>query len=187
MLETCAGVDRLAGVVEAAPGMNAWGVFHAPDVDLAALERQVLALWNAAKGEPRLGSLIEIPTVYGGEGGPDLAGFALGLGVEAATVACWHSAVEYRVAAIGAMAGFPYLSGLDPRLHAPRLEIPHPATPAGTVIIGAAQAGVLPCTAPTGWRRLGHTGLSLFDPHQTPPCRLSPGDRVRFVPLAILP
>ncbi|MET0290579.1 MAG: carboxyltransferase domain-containing protein, partial [Pseudoxanthomonas sp.] len=34
-----------------------------------------------------------------------------------------------------------------------------------------------------GWRLLGRTPLTLFDPTRAQPCLLSPGDTVRFVPI----
>jgi len=50
----------------------------------------------------------------------------------------------------------------------------------GSVIIGGAQAGIMPCTAPSGWHIIGRTEVPLFDPLRDPPAACRPGDRIRF-------
>ena len=92
-----------------------------------------------------------------------------------------HAAGTYLVGAIGAMPGFPYLSGLDPSLARGRRASPRPQVPEGSVIIGGGQAAIMPQTAPSGWHVIGHASLRLFDPRQRPPALLQPGDEVRFV------
>ncbi len=59
--------------------------------------------------------------------------------------------------------------------------VPRMKVEEGTVIIGGTQAGVMPCTAPSGWHLLGKTESRMFDPHRAQPCSLSPGDQVKFV------
>jgi allophanate hydrolase subunit 1 len=54
--------------------------------------------------------------------------------------------------------------------------------PSGSVAIGGEFTGIYPRATPGGWRILGRTDVSLFDPGADPPTRLLPGDRVRFVP-----
>lgn len=51
----------------------------------------------------------------------------------------------------------------------------------GSVIIGGAQAGIMPVTAPSGWHIIGHTDTALFDPAAADPVLLRPGDTVRFL------
>lgn len=123
---------------------------------------------------------IEIPVVYGGEAGPDLAAAAAELGLAPAELAARHAAGAYTVAMIGFAPGFPYLSGLDPALALPRLATPRTRVAAGSVGIGGAQTGIYPRESPGGWRLLGRTPLRLFDAQRTPPSLLAPGDRVRF-------
>ena len=85
------------------------------------------------------------------------------------------------------MPGFPYLSGLDPRLACPRRASPRLRVVEGAVIIGGAQAGIMPQTAPSGWHIIGHAELRLFDPLADPPTLFRPGDTVRFAVSDILP
>ncbi len=91
-----------------------------------------------------------------------------------------HAAGSYIVFFIGFQPGFAYLGGLEAALHTPRRTAPRLEVPAGSVGIGGAQTGIYPASAPGGWQLIGRTALPLFDPAQTPPTLLQPGDRVRF-------
>lgn len=133
---------------------------------------------TAAVPAPRT---IEIPVRYGGEHGIDLEAAATELGLTPGALVERHTAPLYTVAMIGFAPGFPYLDGLDPALALPRLATPRSRVPAGSVGIGGAQTGIYPRESPGGWRLLGRTPLTLFDPEADPPSRLLPGDRVRFV------
>lgn len=138
---------------------------------------------HADEGEARAGRLVELPVRYGGEDGPDLADVARHTGLSEAEVVARHTAVEYLVLFIGFMPGFPYLWGLDPALTTPRLASPRRQVPAGSVGIGGDQTGVYPTVSPGGWRLIGRTPQTLYDPRVDPPTLLRAGDRVRFVPL----
>jgi KipI family sensor histidine kinase inhibitor len=175
----------LAGVGEAVPGMNNLMLVFDP-LRLAAddLAGRLRALWADLPAEDPGGRTIEIPVRYDGPDLADLAGHA-GLAVDAYVAR--HAGADYRVAALGAMPGFPYLSGLDPRLARPRRAVPRAAAPAGAVMIGGTQAGLMPVTAPTGWHILGHTDRVLFDAARPEPCLLRPGDHVRFVVREVAP
>jgi inhibitor of KinA len=131
--------------------------------------------------EPRL---VEIPTVYGGEHGPDIGFVAEHNGLTVDEVIRLHSEVTYTVYMLGFTPGFPYLGGLPDALATPRLETPRQRVPAGSVGIAGVQTGVYPLATPGGWRLIGWTPVVLFDPARTPPASLHPGDRVRFVPVA---
>lgn len=173
------------GVEEAVPGMNNLLVTFDPlQLEEGALEAMFDRLWHktAARGGASTaeGRTMEIPVVYGGAFGEDLAALArhAGLGIE--EVVTLHSGGDYCVAAVGAMAGFPYLSGLDPRLAMGRRAVPRARVEAGAVAIGGQQAGIMPCAAPTGWHIIGRTDVRLFDPEAAMPSLLRPGDTVRF-------
>jgi len=125
------------------------------------------------------GRLIEVPVDYHDESS-ELPQIASLLGLSPQEVITLHGASDYEVAAIGFSPGFPYLTGLDPRLVLPRKQSPRPV-PAGAVAIADAQAGIYPCASPGGWHVLGRTDVPLFDPDASTPSLLKPGDRVRFV------
>jgi KipI family sensor histidine kinase inhibitor len=168
------------------PAYASIGVFFDPlQVEMKAvdawLRAQLDALPSDALTETKAARTVEIPVVYGGESGPDLDSAAAELGITARQLAQRHAAGEYVVAMIGFAPGFPYLIGLDPALALPRLATPRTSVPAGSVAIGGAQTGLYPRESPGGWRLLGRTPMTLFDPTREPPALLAPGDRVRFV------
>jgi KipI family sensor histidine kinase inhibitor len=125
--------------------------------------------------------VIEIPVCYGAGFGEDFDDAAAELELAPTELIARHSAPLYTVAIIGFAPGFPYLSGLDPTLALPRLATPRTRVPAGSVGIGGAQTGIYPRESPGGWRLIGRTPLSLFDPQRAAPSLLAPGDRVRFI------
>lgn len=127
--------------------------------------------------------LIEIPTHYGNEFGPDLEFIAKHKGISASQVIRLHASTTYRVYMLGFVPGFAYLGSVPQEIAVPRLETPRTRVPAGSVGIAGRQTGVYPVESPGGWRLIGRTEIKLFDPTQDPPSLLQPGDRVRFVPI----
>jgi len=137
-------------------------------------------LSHAPASTPADERAVEIPVRYGGVDGPDLDALAARLGLSSHDLVERHASAEYRVAMIGFAPGFPYLLGLDPALHAPRLANPRLRVPRGSVAIGGAQTGIYPSVLPGGWQLIGRTPLVLFDTAREPACLLAAGDRVRF-------
>ena len=134
---------------------------------------------------PSGGRSIEVPVIYGGDAGPDLADVAAYAGCSPATVIERHASREYRVFMLGFLPGFAYMATVDETIAAPRRATPRLRVPAGSVGIAERQTGIYPRESPGGWQIIGGTALTLFDPGQTPPALFAPGDRVRFVPTAI--
>ena len=127
--------------------------------------------------------LVEIPTVYGGEDGPDLDFVADYHHISPEDVIRIHTGAVYQVYMLGFTPGFAYLGGMDPAIAAPRLAKPRTCVPAGSVGIAGEQTGVYPLETPGGWRIIGRTPLRLFDLLAEPPVCLAPGDEVRFIPV----
>jgi inhibitor of KinA len=178
---------RLVGVLECVPGFTSVTIHYDPVLVtrptssarwLGRSLRRVLADLDGVPGGD--GELVEIPVCYGGEFGPDLEGVAASSGLTAEEAVRLHAAGEYRVHLVGFVPGFPYLGGLDARLHTPRRESPRTAVPAGSVGIGGEHTGVYPVESPGGWQLIGRTPLRLFDAHRERPALLRAGDRVRF-------
>lgn len=170
-------------VREIVPGMNNITVMLSDPQQSAPDAVEWLRQWWETSDALELESrLIAIPVVYGGTSGPDLDEVALHSGLSASQVVACHASVDYVVYFIGFQPGFPYLGGLDPRLHTPRRAEPRVQVSAGSVGIGGSQTGIYPVTAPGGWQLIGHTQTALFAVDQHPPVLLRPGDRVRFVP-----
>lgn len=179
----CQRLQQNEQIAEVIPGMNNLTLLLR-DPQLKALDaiERLQRWWEESEvllAEPRQ---VEIPVVYGGSGGPDLAEVARAADLTSQQVVELHSSADYVVYFIGFQPGFPYLGGLDERLHTPRRAEPRLVVPGGSVGIGGSQTGIYPLAAPGGWQLIGHTPLSLFDPQQQPPTLLRPGDSVRFVP-----
>ena len=124
--------------------------------------------------------LVEVPVCYDAELAPDLDDVARHARISAKEVVDLHSSDEYRVACIGFVPGFPFLTGLPQKLATPRRSTPRKEIPPGSVGIGGAQTGIYPLKSPGGWNLIGRTPLRLFDPTKNPPVLLCAGDRVRF-------
>lgn len=129
---------------------------------------------------------IDVPVIYGGEYGIDLANSAKWLGMSIDELVKQHTNPVYTVYFIGFGAGFPYLGGLPKTLHMPRHAKPRANVPAGSVGIGGIQTGIYPLYSPGGWQLLGRTDLTLFDKNQNPPTLLQAGDTLKFVAVDIL-
>jgi len=172
--------DPTPGVIEAVPGLASLLVeldplFADADRVAAVIERRIVGL----DPTPLAGAMHTILVVYDG---PDLAEVAALVGLEPAEVVELHSSVEVRVRFCGFAPGFAYLGDLPAALHVPRLATPRTHTPAGSVAIAGPMSGIYPASLPGGWRVIGRTNVSLFDPRRDPPALLLPGDRVRFEP-----
>ncbi len=180
--------EDLPGLGELVPSYRALLVHYEPlTLDGERLRRHLQCLVRevTASGEAHLptGRLRRIPTVYGGEFGPDLEVVAELAGLSTAEVVQLHSSVDYHTYMIGFMPGFPYLGGLPKELHLPRLTTPRLRVPAGSVAIAVEQAGIYPVESPGGWYLLGRTPYRLFDVRRDNPSYIEPGDSVRFVPI----
>lgn len=100
--------------------------------------------------ESELVTVVEIPTVYGGEFGPDLGFVASHNHLTEADVVSIHSGTDYLVYMMGFIPGFTYLGGMDPRITTPRLSSPRTHIPAGSVGIAGEQTGTYPSDSPGG-------------------------------------
>jgi len=170
-------------VVESIPGMNNLTVvLHNPQqTALDAIER-LQSWWEESEAVLPESRQIEIPVIYGGEAGPDLEEVARHHQLTTRQVVELHASADYVVYFIGFQPGFPYLGGLDKRLHTPRRAEPRVVVPAGSVAIGGSQTGIYPLASPGGWQLIGRSNLQLFNPQHQPPTVLRPGDSIRFVP-----
>ncbi len=125
--------------------------------------------------------LVAIPTVYGGEYGPDLPHVADHNGLSPEQVIDVHAGADYLVYMMGFSPGFTYLGGMSERIATPRLKTPRTAIPAGSVGIAQTQTGIYPVTSPGGWQLIGRTPVHLFDATREPPTLVEPGDFIRFI------
>lgn len=173
------------GLVELVPTYRSLAIHFDPlCIHASRLEALVQNLGEQFEEfEPPAPRTIEVPVVYGGEWGPDLAGVSEQIGLSEADIIALHSEVLYRVFMLGFMPGFPYLGGMSPLIEVPRLPTPRTFVPAGSVGIAGLQTGIYPTASPGGWRLIGRTPLRLFDATREPPALLEAGDLVRLLPI----
>jgi KipI family sensor histidine kinase inhibitor len=168
-------------VLEAVPGMNNLMLaFARPPRELAQLRERVLQAWSCVKPMTLQGRVVELPVVYGGDGGPHMADVVAHTGLTIDDIAELHSTPLYPVYALGSHPGYCYLGGMDPRIATPRRKQPVLRIPGGAVSIGGFQTGVSASPGPSGWNTIGSTSMSFFDPARDMPALLQPGDSIRF-------
>jgi KipI family sensor histidine kinase inhibitor len=149
------------------------------------LEAVTRALESAAGQPPpaRETARVDVPVVYGGEHGPDLAGVAAHTSLTEAEVVGRHASQPYRVFMLGFVPGFAYMGIVDESIAVPRRATPRVRVPAGSVAIAGRQTGVYPQETPGGWHLLGRTRTRMFDVDRSPQFLVRAGDEVRFVPV----
>ncbi len=177
--------EKIVGVGEVVPAFSSLLVRYDPlmtDYDEVAFKvGQVAAgIELSAEGSSK-GNIVEIPVCYGGEFGEDLADVAAHNNITEQEVIDIHSGGLYRLYMIGFLPGFPYLGGLDKRICCPRLKSPRTKIPTGAVGIGGEQTGIYPMESPGGWRLIGRTPITLFDPEGILPLPYKAGDMIKFV------
>ncbi len=175
--------SNVPGVLEIVPTYRSLLVYYDPLAisfsDLASrIEQAENEMDEQALESPRI---VRIPTLYGGEYGPDLEFVAEHAGLTIDEVVNIHSGTDYLVYMMGFSPGFPYLGGLSERLVTPRLKTPRVEIPAGSVGIAESQTGIYPVASPGGWQLIGRTPLKLFDAAREPPALINPSDYLRFV------
>jgi KipI family sensor histidine kinase inhibitor len=128
------------------------------------------------------GKTIEIPVVYGGKYGPDMAAIKKSSGLSQSEIIDLHSAREYRVCMMGFIPGFCFLSEVPTSLQHPRHSTPRANVPAGSVGIAGWQTGIYGLDSPGGWQIIGRTPLKLFDTSREDLFLMEAGDRIKFIP-----
>lgn len=177
--------QQIEGVVDMIPAFCSLLINYDPRViSYEKMKKRIQALVRVdiKRGETSK-RLFEIPVVYGGEYGPDLAFIAQNAGLSQEEVIKIHSSSDYLIYMLGFLPGFCYLGGLDERIHTPRLSTPRIKIPAGSVGIGGSQTGIYPLDSPGGWQLMGMTPVKTYDPDREVPILVEAGDYIRFVPI----
>lgn len=124
--------------------------------------------------------VVTIPVVYGEEFGPDLEEVASSNQLTTEEVIQIHTQQPYLIYMLGFMPGFPYLGGLDERIHTPRRSEPRVKIEAGSVGIANNQTGLYPLDSPGGWQIIGRTPLKVFDLDREPMTIYEAGEYIQF-------
>jgi len=175
--------EGIPGVFDLTPSYRSLLVYYDPLViNVSKLRLKLHSLYSSlSEGATGKARVVRVPTLYGGEMGPDLEFVARNSNLTPQEVIEIHSGTDYLVYMLGFSPGYPYLGGMSERIATPRLKTPRTAVPAGSVALAERQTGVYPTETPGGWQILGRTPLKFFDPTRQPPSLVEPGDYIRFV------
>ena len=160
--------EQIEGIVETVPTYRSLLVVYRPEV---IRYRELTEKFDAVMGS--MGNIqipppevIEIPVLYGGEMGPDLANVAAHNHKTEEEVVKIHTSEEYLIYMLGFIAGFPYLGGMSKE--------------GGSVGIAGEQPGIYPVASQGGWQLIGSTPLKLYDPEREKPVLLEAGQYIKF-------
>ncbi|MDJ0994517.1 MAG: carboxyltransferase domain-containing protein, partial [Dinoroseobacter sp.] len=114
----------------------------------------------------------------------DLSDLALDTGMSQSALVDLHAGTEVSVHMLGFLPGFAFMGDIAEPLRKPRRKEPRLRVPAGSVAVADRLTAIYPWESPGGWHLIGACPVPLFNAEATPPTLLSPGDRVRFDPVA---
>ena len=179
--------ENIDGIVELVPTYCSLLInYDVLKIDYNTLVEKLKTFLNndleTAEGEEV--TLVEIPTLYNDEVGPDLSYVAEHNKLSKEEVIKIHTGADYLVYMLGFMPGFTYLGGMSEKIATPRLESPRLQIYPGSVGIAGKQTGMYPSMSPGGWRIIGRTPLKLYNPDSDTPVYISSGDYVRYVSIS---
>lgn len=156
----------------------------ASPISIELLQDDIENISNSTEFLDKEVKLIEIPVCYDAEYAMDMEYVMEYTGLSKDEIIDLHTKQVYYVYFIGFLPGFPYLGGLDKRLHTPRKDVPRLRIPAGSVGIGGSQTGIYPLNSPGGWQIIGRTPLKIFDPTREAPFLISSGECIKFIDIS---
>ncbi|OBJ74199.1 allophanate hydrolase subunit 1 [Mycobacterium sp. 1274756.6] len=141
------------------------------------LRRMQVVADDIQTAPPADGADVVIDVVYDG---PDLPVVAEHTGLSVAQIIDAHTATPWRVGFGGAIPGFAYLTGGDPRLAIPRRAETRDRVQAGAVALAGEFSGIYPRESPGWWQLIGRTDTVVWDITRPSPALLTPGMWVQF-------
>ncbi len=174
--------ERIKGIEEFVPSFRAVLIHYNPAILSYAVMEKILkkALEIPFQESRHNKRIVKVPVCYDKQFGPDIDDVAKHAGISVEEVIKIHTATPYLVYMLGFQPGFPYLGGLDERIHTPRLETPRIRLEAGSVGIGGGQTGLYPMESPGGWRIIGVTPVRCYNPEREKPIPYMAGDYIKF-------
>ena len=154
--------------------------------DFEVKKQELETIYNSNNNQINQSSTLwKIPVCYDLKFGIDSKEICSNKNMSLEELISLHINSIYTVYFIGFLPGFPYLGGLDEKLHFPRKSSPRMQTKKGAVAIGGNQTGIYPNKSPGGWNIIGNSPVELFHVSKEMPCFISGGDSVQFYPIAV--
>jgi len=178
--------NAFRGMTEVVPAYRSLMIFFDP---LQVKIEEVMALiknldQGALEADVTKPRLFRIPTVYGGDYGPDLERVSAHAKLPPEEVIRIFSSQPYLVYCLGFLCSLAYLGGVPKILDIPRLISPRPFIPVGSVGFSGRQANILPIDQPSGFNYIGRTFVKVYSPEKFPPTLFRPGDFVQCPPVS---
>lgn len=175
----------VSGVTDLVPTFRSLLVNYDPlVVGCDELKRQLESLLDSSDAQAPEARQWTIPVCYEGDYAPDVNEVAEAGGISRTQVVQQHADTLFHVYMLGFVPGFPYMGDLPPSLVSPRRSDPRTRVPPGSVAIALTMTAIYPLESPGGWHLIGSTPVRLFNVDAPQPALLSPGDKVRFKPIA---
>jgi KipI family sensor histidine kinase inhibitor len=185
-----AGSDIAGCILAAVPGWTTlllWldpGAASPAAVEAAVADAALAAAGQEIEFESRV---LTLPTVYGGEGGPDLDFVAEVNGLSVADTVGRLQATQF-AGMVSFSPGMANCMWVDERLalSAPKYESPRTTTPPGTVGLGGSSISLYSVATPGGFQMVGRLAVPIYQPVPTlagfadSPTLIRPGDRIRL-------
>lgn len=177
---------KVTGIKEITPAYRSINIYYNP-LKIATEEviSQLKEAEKVAKEIPVITARrIFIPTIFGGDYGPDLEDVAQQHNLKPSEVVDIFTQYDYLNYFNGFMPGKPYLGGLPKILETSRKKVPRFNVKGGAVVIYGRQVALFGLPEPTGTNWIGCSPIRIFDPRKKEPVFLKMGDYVRFIPIS---
>jgi len=173
---------KFRGIREITPAYRSINVYFDP---LETTHEKIIAILNEAYALAKSSRItrfrkIYIPTVFGGDFGPDLQRVANIHNLTTEQVVNIFTSSDYLNYFNGFMPGKPYLGGIPKILETPRLDTPRFNVKMGAVVIYGKQAAIFGLPEPSGTNWIGTSPIRIYDVRKKEPVLLKMGDHVHF-------
>lgn len=168
-------------VLEMVPAFHSLTVFVKPQVDVSGFSGRMEDIIEGKEYHPDIiKTITTIPVCYEAPFSLDIEELAHKKSISIPEFINLHTEPVYFVHFLGFLPGFPYLGGLNERLHYPRKKEPRSFISKGSVGIGGSQTGIYTSNSPGGWNIIGKSPVLFFDVSKASPALIWPGNYIKF-------
>lgn len=177
----------LDGVVEVIPATATLAVYYDPEqVSYQELSQQILDRVEAMdfgqmNSDGAGGEILEVPILYGGELGPDLAEVARMQGVSEEEIIEMHTRNLSYVYSLVFTPGHPASARDKDAFNVSRKTVPTKRSLPRSVVVIDKRTEILPFEQPCGWQIIGSTPLLITDFRKEAPFLMKPGQWLKFI------